>query len=76
MAGNKEAQKILKDEATTDLSAESEMKKRKIIKKKEIIEKNPDVEDPRLVSPLQEPDRPAPRERINKESEDSGSSSA
>ena len=34
------------------------------------IEANPDIEDPRLYSPLQEPDRPDPSER-KKEQEES-----
>jgi hypothetical protein len=37
--------------------------------KKAEWEENPDLEDPRLISPLQEPDRPASRERIRQESE-------
>jgi hypothetical protein len=33
-------------------------------------EENPDLEDPRLFSPLQEPGRPEPHERIPDESEE------
>ena len=37
---------------------------------KKTLNKNPDEEDPRLISPLQEPDRPAPSERIPEERKD------
>jgi len=46
---------------------ESELAK----KKKTQIEENPDLEDPRLYSPLQEPDRPAPQERSQDEDDKS-----
>lgn len=36
-------------------------------KKQSEIDENPDLEDPRLYSPLQEPDRPNPTERIHEE---------
>ena len=38
-------------------------------KKKLEWEENPDLEDPRLFSPLQAPDTPDPQERIHDESE-------
>jgi len=49
-------------------SPESELEKQEKKKQAE-IEENPDLEDPRLYSPLQEPDRPAPKER-NRDEED------
>jgi hypothetical protein len=36
------------------------------------IAENPDVEDPRLYSPMQEADRPAPEERIEQVEESTG----
>ena len=44
------------------------------IKEEAVIEENPDVDDPRLYSPLQEPDRPDPGERKSEEEKDSGDS--
>lgn len=35
-----------------------------LINKRDEWEDNPDLEDPRLYSPLQEPDTPSPHERI------------
>ncbi len=35
------------------------------------VESDPDVEDPRLYSPIQEPDRPDPTERASEEKEKS-----
>lgn len=46
--------------------SESELEKQEKKKQAE-IEENPDLEDPRLYSPLQEPDRPAPKERTRDE---------
>jgi len=53
-----------------ECSPESEMEKQKKKKQAE-IEENPDLEDPRLYSPLQEPDRPAPQERSQDEEDKS-----
>ena len=50
-----------------DVGDELEKKK----KKQAEIEQNPDLEDPRLYSPLQEPDRPAPQERSQDEKDKS-----
>jgi hypothetical protein len=36
------------------------------------VAENPDVEDPRLYSPMQEADRPAPEERIDQVEESTG----
>jgi hypothetical protein len=41
-------------------------------KKQSEIDENPDLEDPRLYSPLQEPDRPSPSERVHEEEDESG----
>ena len=49
--------------------SESELEKQKKKKQTE-IEENPDLEDPRLYSPLQEPDRPAPKERTRDEEDE------
>jgi hypothetical protein len=49
-------------EGNVECGPESELEKQKKKKQAE-IEENPDLEDPRLYSPLQEPDRPAPEER-------------
>ena len=49
-------------EGDVERGPESELEKQKKKKQAE-IEENPDLEDPRLYSPLQEPDRPAPEER-------------
>jgi hypothetical protein len=54
---------------------ESEIEKLKKKKQAE-IEENPDLEDPRLYSPLQEPDRPAPEERIQNEEDKSTTESS
>lgn len=71
MASKKDEQDTLKDKAITELTIEEEIKKKKAIEAEEAIEKNPDVEDPRLFSPLQEPDRPASNERCPEETPDS-----
>ena len=71
MTTNEEEQETSKDKTTTELSAEEEMKKKKAIEAEEAIKKNPDVEDPRLFSSLQEPDRPASHERYSEEKTDS-----
>ena len=65
MANNDEAQETSKDQINTELSSEEQKKKKP--EELEVIEKNPDIEDPRLFSPLQEPDRPAPTERSSEE---------
>lgn len=44
--------------------------KKPLKKKKAEWEENPDLQDPRLFSPLQEPDRPGPHERVLDESEE------
>jgi hypothetical protein len=49
-------------ERGVECGPESELERQKKKKQAE-IEENPDLEDPRLYSPLQEPDRPAPQER-------------
>jgi len=49
--------------------SESELEKQEKKKQAE-IEENPDLEDPRLYSPLQEPDRPAPKERTRDEEDE------
>ncbi|MBN1227104.1 MAG: hypothetical protein JXA79_08930 [Deltaproteobacteria bacterium] len=48
----------------TEVAFEDEREKSK---KQSEIDENPDLEDPRLYSPLQEPDRPNPTERIHEE---------
>jgi hypothetical protein len=48
---------------------EKEKVEEKISTEEKDIDKNPDIEDPRLYSPLQEPDRPAPSERATDEDE-------
>lgn len=40
------------------------------IEEEAVVEENPDVDDPRLYSPLQEPDRPDPGERKAEDSQD------
>jgi len=65
MATKDEAQKIPKDQMNTELSSEEEKKKKP--EEVGVADKNPDMEDPRLFSPLQEPDRPAPEERSPEE---------
>ena len=49
------------NESLTESEREKERKK-----KQSEIDENPDLEDPRLYSPLQEPDRPDPTERTDK----------
>jgi len=56
-----------KDDA--EVVPESELEKQEKKKRAE-IEENPDLEDPRLYSPLQEPDRPAPKERTRDEEDE------
>jgi hypothetical protein len=61
---------------TKDIPAEDEGKgKNKIEFDEEAIRENPDLEDPRLFSPLQEPSAPAPHERITEEESDSKNNS-
>ena len=51
-------------EQGSDVKDKPESELEKLKKKKQAeIEENPDLEDPRLYSSLQEPDRPAPEER-------------
>ena len=52
-------------ESPTESEQEKERKK-----KQSEIEENPDLEDPRLYSPLQEPDRPDPTERTHEEKDE------
>jgi len=73
---------IEKDKNSSNLSAHSQHDeksgkeekpdKEEKLSKEEIaeIEENPDLEDPRLYSPLQEPDRPKPSLRTREESEE------
>ena len=70
MSTDDESQKTSKDQQNTGLPIEEEKEKKKI-EQEGVTEKNPDVEDPRLYSPLQEPDRPAPSERTSEEKKDS-----
>ena len=82
MTNEDEMSGMTKDENLTDCSAssahkeKSDKKERPTEEKKpgeeEIakIEGNPDLEDPRLYSPLQEPDRPDPSLRTHEESEE------
>ncbi|MFC1866372.1 hypothetical protein ACFLYB_06655 [Chloroflexota bacterium] len=65
--------KINKEELI--MKAEAHEEKKKTDEDNLDIEKNPDIEDPRLYSPLQEPDIPHPSERIAEENtgEDSDS---
>lgn len=59
---DKELEELLamtQQEKPTQEEAEGEKLKEK---------ENPDAEDPRLYSPLQEPDVPSPKERISEES--------
>jgi len=73
MATDNESQKIPKDQMNTGVPTEEE--KRKKIEEEGVAEKNPDIEDPRLYSPLQEPDRPAPSERTSEEKKEPEDSS-
>ena len=64
MDRDEENPKVANDEhpgGEQDGDVEDELEKKK--RKQAEIEENPDLEDPRLYSPLQEPDRPAPEER-------------
>ena len=73
--------KVENEEITADSSAHKEHDKKPAKEEKPAgeeklseekiaeIEKNPDLEDPRLYSPLQEPDRPNPSLRTHEESE-------
>ena len=65
-----ESQKRPKDKENTVLPHDEE-KEKKQFEGEGFAEKNPDVEDPRLYSSLQEPDRPAPSERATEEKEGS-----
>ena len=70
MDTNEEAQKNLESETTGDLYDIDEKKKKKMVEgeiTEEDTEKNPDLADPRLFSPLQEPDRPSSHERSSEE---------
>lgn len=71
MSTDEEAQETLKDKTNKGLSAEEELPKDKTIEAEKPVEKNPDIEDPRLFSPLQEPDRPDSQERCSEEKENS-----
>jgi hypothetical protein len=55
------------NEGMTESEAEEEREKKK--KKQLEIDENPDLEDPRLYSPIQEPDRPDPSERTHEKDE-------
>ncbi len=67
MTSKDEEQETLKDKETTEPSAEDNAGKKQSPESEEAVEKNPDVEDPRLFSPLQEPDRPGTEERASDE---------
>jgi hypothetical protein len=73
MDTSEEAQKKLESETTGDLYDIDEKKKKKMVEREiteEDTERNPDLPDPRLFSPIQEPDRPSSHERSSEEKED------
>ena len=83
MNGEDKRSEVEKDENLGNSSAGSEHDERSGKKEKPIeeeklseeeiaeIEENPDLEDPRLYSPLQEPDRPDPSLRTHEEHQES-----
>jgi hypothetical protein len=70
MATDDKSQKTSKNQTNTRVSSEEEKGKEKI-KEEGVVKENPDVDDPRLYSPLQEPGRPDPIERTSEEKKDS-----
>lgn len=65
MMGETETQGGKANKKKPKISDKGEKKiEKKIPTEEEDLDKNPDIEDPRLYSPLQEPDRPAPCERV------------
>ena len=66
---NDKPQEKPENQMNTRLPNKEEEEKKKKIEEEGSADNNPDLEDPRLYSPLQEPDRPDPSERT---SEDSG----
>jgi len=75
MSNNDATEEISDDNEDNTYSGDEGVVDRKVVEAEEGIDKNPDVEDPRLFSPLQEPDRPAPDERTSEQTKDSKSSS-
>ncbi|MFC1870938.1 hypothetical protein ACFLYF_00840 [Chloroflexota bacterium] len=76
MAADEATPNNSESETTKELPTEDDKKSMSIVEKdEEAIEKNPDAEDPRLFSPLQEPGRPARHERIAEKESDSENSS-
>ena len=71
MTRDNENEKSPNEEVTAGGTSTKEDERRKKEKLEEEVELDPDAEDPRLYSSLQEPDRPAPELRTSEEESDS-----